>query len=423
MKNILHILNKLFLLVLLITAAFYINNSYSQSGAAINTSGATADPSAMLDISSTNSGVLITRMTTAERNNIATPIATGLLIYNTDCNIFEYYNGLQWITLNNMNVSVNISATPAGVVCAGTNIVFTANTVNGGSAPLYLWRVNGIDIGSNSNTFSSSTLSNGDVVSCEVLSNELCVNGNLAFSNTIIAFITPIPAILNYNDGYFCGIGTTTLGATASGGIINWYSDSTGGLLMGTGNTFVTPVISSSTAYYAEAVANNCYSVTRFPVNAIKETFSPGDTYGGGIIGYLDATGCNGLIAAPFDQSTSAEWGCLGTLIGGTSWLIGSGQANTAIITGACVTSSIAAKLSESLVLNGYSDWYLPSIDELEHLYYNMTAIGLNAGSYYWSSSEDSADRAYLWRTDVGYKSNRAKNQLHRVRAVRTFIY
>lgn len=55
----------------------------------------TPDPSARLDIVDTQRGLLIPRMTTAERNAILNP-ARGLLIYNTDCDVFEHYDGSQW---------------------------------------------------------------------------------------------------------------------------------------------------------------------------------------------------------------------------------------------------------------------------------------------------------------------------------------
>ncbi|WP_164879171.1 Ig-like domain-containing protein [Flavobacterium cerinum] len=53
--------------------------------------------------------------------------------------------------------------------------------------------------------------------------------------------------------GTRCGPGTVTLGATASGGTIKWYSAATGGLALGSGNSFVTPSISTNTTYYASA--------------------------------------------------------------------------------------------------------------------------------------------------------------------------
>ncbi|MFC3158128.1 hypothetical protein ACFOEQ_06060 [Chryseobacterium arachidis] len=53
------------------------------------------DPSAILDISSTNKGALLPRMTTIQRNNIPSP-ANGLLVYDTTLNGFYGYNGTVW---------------------------------------------------------------------------------------------------------------------------------------------------------------------------------------------------------------------------------------------------------------------------------------------------------------------------------------
>jgi hypothetical protein len=55
----------------------------AQQGVAINTDGSTPDPQAILDIKSINRGLLLPRMTTAQRNAISSPIA-GLLVYDTD---------------------------------------------------------------------------------------------------------------------------------------------------------------------------------------------------------------------------------------------------------------------------------------------------------------------------------------------------
>jgi hypothetical protein len=55
--------------------------------------------------------------------------------------------------------------------------------------------------------------------------------------------------------GTRCGPGVVTLGATASGGTIKWYSAATGGVPLGSGNSFVTPSISANTTYYASAEA------------------------------------------------------------------------------------------------------------------------------------------------------------------------
>jgi hypothetical protein len=82
-------------------------------------------------------------------------------------------------------VSVTIGASPAGTVCAGTQVDFTASPVNGGGTPSYQWLVNGAAAGSNSSIFSVTTLNNGDVISCVLTSNVACPSGSPAGSNTI----------------------------------------------------------------------------------------------------------------------------------------------------------------------------------------------------------------------------------------------
>lgn len=62
----------------------------------INATGAAPNASAILDVSSTSKGLLMPRMTTLQRNAIATP-AEGLKVYDTDTKTFWFYNGIEWI--------------------------------------------------------------------------------------------------------------------------------------------------------------------------------------------------------------------------------------------------------------------------------------------------------------------------------------
>lgn len=73
-----------------------INSANAQQGVAINVTGAQADNSAMLDINSTEKGLLIPRMTTTQRTSISSP-AQGLLVYDTDYNQFWFYDGSVWV--------------------------------------------------------------------------------------------------------------------------------------------------------------------------------------------------------------------------------------------------------------------------------------------------------------------------------------
>lgn len=77
----------------------------STAQVAINNSNATPDASAMLDISSTLKGLLIPRMSTAERTAISSPVK-GLLVFANDDNSFWYYTGTQWIDLVSTSSSI-----------------------------------------------------------------------------------------------------------------------------------------------------------------------------------------------------------------------------------------------------------------------------------------------------------------------------
>ncbi len=155
-----------------------------------------------------------------------------------------------------------------------------------------------------------------------------------------------------------------------------------------------------------------------------------GLSYQGGTIFYLYQPGdsgyvageLHGLIAAVSDQSSGAPWGCAGTLIG-TSNAIGMGQANTTAIVNGCSTAGIAARICDDLVLNGFSDWFLPTKDELNQLYLQRSVLGGFAFDYYCSSSEYDAVSAW----SQGFEPNSLTMWVHKnsatvyVRAVRTF--
>ena len=84
-------MKKLTLLTLMLLATLALN-----AQVAINTDGSTADPSAMLEVKSDTAGMLIPRMTKAQRNAITSP-ATGLLVFDTESHCFYYYNGSDWV--------------------------------------------------------------------------------------------------------------------------------------------------------------------------------------------------------------------------------------------------------------------------------------------------------------------------------------
>jgi hypothetical protein len=170
------------------------------------------------------------------------------------------------------------------------------------------------------------------------------------------------------------------------------------------------------------------YATTNFGIlygmnkNFITNSPGIGDTYDGGIVFYLDGNG-GGLVCAPTDQSTGAEWGCYGTAIGETSTAVGTGAENTAKIVAGCSTAGIAARICTDLVVNGYNDWFLPSKDELNLMYQNLKVAGIGgfASDAYWTSSEYSANPAWTQYFFNGNQYGYTKDFALYVRAVRAF--
>ncbi len=94
-------------------------------------------------------------------------------------------NGIKMTIKNPRIPAVNIAATPASNVCKGSKVTFTATATNGGTAPVYKWKKNGIKVGTNSKTYVDSTLKNGDSIFCILTSNAACVTLTTVKSNGI----------------------------------------------------------------------------------------------------------------------------------------------------------------------------------------------------------------------------------------------
>ena len=158
-----------------------------------------------------------------------------------------------------------------------------------------------------------------------------------------------------------------------------------------------------------------------------------GDSYQGGKVAYIlvsvdpgyDVNTQHGLIVSTSNQSTGIRW-YNGTDIttGATGTAIGTGLSNTnTIITSQGGTpTSYAAGLARAYTGGGYTDWYLPSKDELYKLYLNRTTIGGFISYFYWSSSEAGNNIAWLQNFDnLGDQGFSGKNQTIYVRAIRSF--
>ena len=162
-----------------------------------------------------------------------------------------------------------------------------------------------------------------------------------------------------------------------------------------------------------------------------------GELYGGGVVAWVDNTGLHGLIVSMVDLSTAQAWSNVtATALNTTNdW---SGVTNTTAITGQNGHTSSAAKLcadysNTNYGTGVYTDWYLPSVAELNHVWNNFyevqkaltndgnTATTPLVRTYYWSSSEYYTYEAWFYSFFYGYSYTYGKYYTLYVRAVRAF--
>ena len=163
-----------------------------------------------------------------------------------------------------------------------------------------------------------------------------------------------------------------------------------------------------------------------------KDTLSIGHSYKGGVLAYILQSGDPGFVSGEIhglivtnNDVAKCTWDNPNVKAryerhGDTATAIGSGMSNTNIIVSALGPGRYAAYVCDTLNQNGYSDWYLPSKNEMIVVAKNIT--NLTTGSY-WTSSQMPVMNT--WTIGVGYGwSNEAQQEdftFINVRAVRSF--
>lgn len=195
------------------------------------------------------------------------------------------------------------SLTDFGNVCVGTLSSNETFTVEGSNliADLVVTAPSEfqVSLASGSGFGSSVTISpTGGTVSTTTIYAKLvpssagAKSGNIEVTSTSAATKTvsvsgtgvAVPTITGTTPGSVCVSGTVNLEATASAGTINWYTVETGGTSQGTGGSFTTPSISSTTSYWVDATDNGCTTSTRTEIVAtvygVVDVTSPSATAG-----------------------------------------------------------------------------------------------------------------------------------------------
>lgn len=235
----------------------------------------TTTPSAVLDISSQTGGILIPRMTTAERDLISSP-ALGLQIYNTTTNCFNVWSGSTW-----GQICPDCGFTPVagnnGPICAGLTLNLSAETIPGA---MYSWTgPNGF-----TSTVQNPSISNATTAASGAYYVAATVSGCTSAPTSTVATVTPSlgPTTVTYNNPV-CVNNTLTLSATAAAGASYTWSGPNNYFSNIQSPTIPNVQASHAGTYHAAATVGNCttsgsVAVTVNPIPAqpgvITGTFS-----------------------------------------------------------------------------------------------------------------------------------------------------
>ncbi len=232
------------------------------------------------------------------------------------------------VTSNTINMVVNNAVLPSVTVtatqttiCAGNSVTFTANPVNGGTAPTYQWRVNGLDIsGATGVTYTNSSLTNGSQVSCVLTSNAPCTSASsvssISVQITVSSTVTPAISIVA-DTTTICQGGSVTLTATPTNGgsspAYQWRKNGTA-ITGATAATYTASNVANQDVFTCVLTSSvSCAAPTTATSNAVTITVNPSLT-ASVTLNYTTDSVCNGesftVSAVPVNggQNPAYQW-------------------------------------------------------------------------------------------------------------------
>ena len=268
------------------------------------------------------------------------------------------------VTSNSINMYVG-SVTPAitvsgnSTICLGASATFTAIPTNGGSLPDYQWQVNGKNVGTNSSTFTSSSLNNKDVVTCVLTSNLNCLTVTSASSTPLIITVnsfTPAVSILG-NNSICAGTSVTFTASPVNGGSTPAYQWQVNGKNVGANlNTYTTSTLNNNDTVSCILTSNlNCTTTSTATSNTIVisvSTFTPTVTITGNNI--ICAGVSTTFTAASTNAGTtpSYQWQVNGKNVGSNSSTYTSSTLNDKDTVTCILTSSLACVTTSTVTSN-----------------------------------------------------------------------
>jgi len=175
-------------------------------------------------------------------------------------------------------VSITISA-PVTTVCSGSPVTVHGSPVNGGSAPVYQWMVNGLPAGTNSTDLTYVPV-NGDLVSCILTSSLSCSSGSPATSNiipiTVNPYVTPSVTINTPTNAVCAGTLVTFTANPVNGGAAPTYQWKVNGTNVGTNSsTFAYVPVNGDLVSCILTSSSSCLTVNPVLSNVIQLTVNP----------------------------------------------------------------------------------------------------------------------------------------------------
>ncbi len=230
-------------------------------------------PAYQWKLNGSNSGTNSTTYSNAGLSNNDT--VTVVLTSNATCVTSATANGNKiGMTVNtNLTPSVSVGAS-ATIICAGTNVTFTATPSNGGTTPAYQWKLNGSNVGTNSTTYSNAGLSNNDTVTVVLTSNATCVTTATANGNkigmTVNTNLTPSVSVGASATTICAGTNVTFTATPTNGGTTPSYQWKLNGSNAGTNSTTYSNAGLSNNDTVTVILTSNATCVTSATANGNK---------------------------------------------------------------------------------------------------------------------------------------------------------
>jgi|GEM_PF-6299991 len=316
--------------------------------------------------------------------------------------------------------TINVTANPSGAICTGTSVTFTAAITNGGVNPIFQWKKNGANVGTNSSTYTATSLVNGDIITCDLTSNATCVSPatvtSAGVTMTVNPQVTPSVSITSSASAICAGASVAFTANPVNGGSNPIYQWKKNGVNVGVNSiTYFDVTLTSTDVITCELTSSaSCASPATVTSNGITTAVTtpsvPSVT-----VGASAASVCTGtpvtFTATPVNGGSAPtyQWKKNAVNVGTNSaTYVDAGLVSTDVITVEmttsliCVTAASATSTGVSVIVNSM---VTPSVSVTS----TSTSFCAHGGAATLTANSNVSGASYQWYdgvTPVGTNSN-----------------